>query len=288
MKRIAVGVFSVLAILLLLQRLRSPDELPSRPARDLRIVSLAPNLTGILFDLGAGQQVVGVTAYCTYPEEAAKREKVGDFINPNFERIVSLKPSVVVAELWSSSKVATRLRQLGLRVEEFPTPKSLGEIYSLIENVSDLVGRRSVAEGLLRDLRDRVERIRARATEFPSPPKVYLEIDLPSWTVGSSNFTSEAIEICGGENVFADLPTPASQVSGEVVIARNPQVIVSFVAKADQIRSRPGWDAIDAVREGRIIDDFPESLLSQGNHRLVTGMERLQSRLREVMGLPAF
>ncbi len=288
MKRIAVGVLTVLAVLLVYQRARTSSPAPSRPVEELRIVSLAPNLTGILFDVGAGRQVVGVTVYCAYPEEATQRERIGDFINPNFEKIVSLHPDLVVAERWSSSKVATRLRQLGLRVEEFPTPKSLREVYSLIEDVSGLVGRRPAAEELVRDLQRRVERIRARARDFPRPPKVYLEIDLPTWTVGSANFTSEAIKICGGENIFADLPTPASQVSSEIVIARNPEVIVSFVASVDEIRSRPGWSAIDAVRRGRVIDDFPESLLSQGNQRLVTGMERLQARLREVMGLPAF
>lgn len=288
MKKLIVGVLAVVAALAVRQWLSTSPKPPVPNPGTRRIVSLAPNLTGILFDLGAGSEVVGVTAYCDYPEEATRRTRVGDFINPNFEKIVSLHPDLIVAERWSSSKVADRLRRLGLRVEEFPTPKSLREIYGLIEEVGVLLGRREAADQLLGSLRGRVERIRAHAHDFRSPPKVYLEIDLPTWTVGSANFTSEAIEICGGENVFSDLTSPASQVSSEVVIERNPDIIVSFAAKAAEIRSRTGWDEIAAVRDGRVIDDFPESLLSQGNERLVDGMELLQRRMREVMGLPAF
>lgn len=284
MRRIALGVGVFLALLAAYQSARELRTVPADKTDGTRIVSLAPNLTGILFDLGAGDSVVGVTSYCDYPPEAAQRESIGDFINPNFEKIVSLRPDLVLAERWSSSKTAARLRRLDLRLEELPSPQSMAEIYQLIGQVGDLLGRERQARHMIGDLRRRVAAIESHAAGFPYRPRLYLEIDLPSWTVGRSSFTNEAVEICGARNIFADLSAPASQVSHETIIARNPDVIVSFVATAAEIRRRPGWSEIKAVKKGRIIDDFNESLLSQGNQRLADGMEQFQQRLREVMG----
>ncbi len=284
MKKLLIASACVLAGLWGLQRFRPAADKSAETAPPLRIVSMAPNLTGVLFDLGAGSSVVGVTAYCDYPPEAATREKIGDFINPNIEKIVSLRPDLVVCERWTSSKTAPRLRRLGLRVHEAATPDSLEGVYGLVREIGDLVDRPAQAQALVERLQARVEAVERRAAAFPRRPRVYLEIDLPAWTVGSANFTNEAIRIAGGENVFSDLSSPASLVSQEAVIDRNPDVIVSFVANAEEIRRRAGWDAISAVQHGRIIDDFNESLLSQGNGRLVEGMELLQTRLREVMG----
>ncbi len=265
-------------------RREAPETAPA-DARQ-RLVSLAPNLTGILIDLGLSDQLVGVTSYCDYPQ-AAEVTKIGDFINPNLEKILSLKPDLLLAEEWASSKTVPRLRRLGIQVAEMPSPQTIDEIYGLIESVGSIVGRDDQARETVERMRARVEKVEEKAALFGSRPRLYIEIDRPTWTVGKISFTNEAIYRCGAENIFSDLSRPAPQVSEEAIISRDPDVILSFMASAKEIASRPGWDRISAVREGRIIDDFSQSQLSQGNLRLVAGMEELQRRLVDLMDLPS-
>ncbi|RPI21646.1 MAG: cobalamin-binding protein [Acidobacteria bacterium] len=275
---IPVAVAALAAGLLALRSsLAPPDKSPGR-----RIVSLAPNLTETLYALGAGHEVVGVTSYCNYPPEAQTKEKVGDFINPSLEKIVSLQPDLVLAEKWSSSKVSRRLSQLGLRLVETVSPASVSEIYDLTKQVGEATGRTDEAGELVARMQRRIEAARQRASRFRYRPSVYVEIDPPSWTVGRRSYTSEAVSIAGGRNLFDDMNRPSLLVSKETVLEKNPDVILSFAAKAEEIKARPGWSDIKAVKEGRIIDDFNRDLLSRGTFRLVEGIEQLQQRLERM------
>lgn len=286
MRRFLIAVAGVLVLLSARQIWRM--ESPGTPAPDSprRLVSLAPNLTGLLFELGAGDQVVGVTRYCDYPAEARNREQVGDFIHPSLEKMVALRPDLILAEHWPSSRTVERLRRLRLPVQELTSPTSLEEIYRLVVQVGKLVQREPEAADLVARMRRQADSIAEVSDGFPYRPGLYLEIDLPTWTVGGPSFSSEAIRFCGARNIFDDLEIAAPQVSEEEIIVRNPAIIVSFAATAEEIRRRPGWSGIEAVRRGRIIDDFEEALLSRGNHRLLVGMEQLQQRIRKTMGFP--
>ncbi|MFB3905468.1 MAG: ABC transporter substrate-binding protein [Acidobacteriota bacterium] len=257
---------------------------PAAPARESgrRIVSLAPNLTETLFALGAGDEVVGVTSYCNYPAEAQTREKVGDFINPSLEKIVSLRPDLILLEKWSSSRISRRLSQLDLRVVETISPASIQEVYQLIGQVGEAMGRQREARDLLARMQKRIEAARQKSSRFRYHPSVYVEIDPPSWTVGRRSYTSEAVAVAGGRNLFDDVDRPSLLVSKETVLEKNPDVILSFAAKAEDIKARPGWAEIKAVKQGRIIDDFNRDLLSRGTFRLVEGIEQLQERLEKM------
>ncbi len=247
---------------------------------DFRLVSLAPNLTEILFALDCGPQIVGVTMYCRYPPEVQSKERVGDFIHPNLEKIISLQPDLVVAERWISSKTVPRLRQLGLTVKEVGSPKSLLEIYQLIAGIGTLVGRSEQATCLIADMKARVTTIREKAKQLPHRPTLYIEIDPPSWTIGRHSFITDAVFTCGARNLFEDIERPALQASKESIVQRNPEVILSLEASAEEIGRRAGWHKIRAVRKGNIIDDLDRNLLSHANHRLVEAMEILQRRLQ--------
>ena len=258
--------------------LRAASSDPELPGR---IVSLAPNLTELLFELGVGSRVVGVTTYCVYPPETQKIEKIGGFINPSLEKIVSLKPQLVVSERWTSSKTVPSLRRLGLRVVEAPSPFSLTEIYQLMRIVGDSIGRLERAGQLVQSMVDQVRKIREKGKTFPHRPTLYVEIDPPSWTVGSESFVNEAISLCGAQNIFGDVNRPALQASKEVIVLKDPEIILSFDARASEISRRPGWHRIRAVRNGSIIDDLDRDLLTHGNHRLVEGMRQLQERVQQ-------
>ena len=282
-----IGIAALIFLVLLgIQSTRSVslDE-PSRGG-DQRIVSLAPNLTEILFELGLGDQIVGVTNYCTYPPEALEKEKVGGFINPNLEKIVSLKPDLVVSEQWPSSKTVPRLREFGLQVLEVISPKSFEEIYQVIRGVGKAVNRCQGAEELIHRMVQRLEEVQSKASRLDRSPSVYVEIDLPSWTIGKQSFITEALLLCGAHNLFEDVEKRSFQASKEMIVDRNPDVILAYTVAAPAISQRPGWDGIKAVQEGRIVDDLDRSLLSHGNHRLVEGMEQLQARLLEIMEVP--
>jgi len=281
MRKFVVASLALLLGLLALQLARKRNPLPGPVGPSLRIVSLAPNLTEILFELGVGEQVVGVTTYCVYPPEALKKEKIGDFVNPNIEKIVSLKPDAVFAERWSSTKTVARLRGLGMNVIDVPSPASTEEIYQVIRQLGESVKRVARAREIEMDMKKRIGIIQEQAKQLKSRPSIYVEIDLPSWTVGRPSFINEAVSLCGAKNLFEDIDKPAIQVSREVIIARNPEMILSLEASAAEIRQRPGWQQIAAVKKNKIIDNVPRDLLSHGNHRLVLGMEELQAQLNK-------
>ncbi len=287
MRKLILSILLLVSALAAVQlwRRNSQPEVPQWVGS--RIVSLAPNLTSLLFGLGHGAQVVGVTTYCDDPPEALLREKVGSFLSPNLEKILDLNPDLVLAESWSSSRTVPRLRQLGLEVFEVPTPQSLAEVRQLIRDLGRVLENVAGADQLVQRMDDQLVRIREHAATLDWRPKVYLEIDVPAWTVGSVSFTNEALEISGFENLFGDLSQAAPRVSSEAVIERNPDIIVSFAATASQIAARPGWHAISAVQRNWIIDDFPEAWLSRGNHRLTDGMKGFQERVDRLPGWPS-
>ena len=207
------------------------------PARE-RIVSVAPNLTELLFAAGAADQVVAVSEYSDYPEAARALPRIGDAFRLDYERIVALAPTVaVVWESGTPAGVKERLEALGIRVVGIPTRK-LDDIATGLVALGGLAGTEAVAAGAAADFRaDR------RAPErYRDRPKirVFVQIDdAPLYTVGGPHLITEIVELCGGTNVFADATALALPVDLESVLARAPQVILST-------------DNEDPVRTGRV------------------------------------
>ena len=286
MKKFVGTVLLILLILFALQASRRAPSSQSVPQAGVRIVSLAPNLTEILFELGVGEQVVGVTKYFSDSSQGQQKEEIGDFFNPNLEKIVSLKPTMVIAEHWPSSRTVPRLKEFGLPVLETISPTSLEEIYQIIREVGKVVDRSQPAETLIQSMKKRLRVVKERAVQLSDRPSVYIEVDLPTWTIGKRSFITEAFHLCGARNLFDDVEKRALQASKETIIARNPDIILTYTVSASLISQRPGWDQIKAVQNGRILDDFDRALLSHGNHRLIEGMEKLQARILTMMSEP--
>jgi iron complex transport system substrate-binding protein len=286
MKKFVGTVLLILLILFALQASRRAPSSQSVSQEDVRIVSLAPNLTEILFELGVGEQVVGVTKYFSDSSQGQQKEEIGDFFNPNLEKIVSLKPTLVIAEHWPSSRTVPRLKEFGLPVLETISPTSLEEIYQIIREVGKVVDRSQPAETLIQSMKKRLRVVKERAVQLSDRPSVYIEVDLPTWTIGKRSFITEAFHLCGARNLFDDVEKRALQASKETIIARNPDIILTYTVSASLISQRPGWDQIKAVQNGRILDDFDRALLSHGNHRLIEGMEKLQARILTMMSEP--
>lgn len=283
MKKLFLYLLALLLVLLLYQQFRGRGSTTPDANEGFRIVSLSPTLTEILFELGKGNQIVGVTNYCDYPPGVRQKERIGDLINPDLERIAALRPSLILAERWSSTKIVTRLQGMGFKVTELPSPQSVTEVFDLILKVGASVGRQKHAQEIVVSMKKRIEVVQARAGRLPSHPRLYVEIDLPTWTVGRPSYTHEAVTLCGARNIFGDVEKPALLASQESIIQRDPEIILSFDATAMEIERRPGWNSVSAVREKRIIDDFERDLLSRGSFRLVQGMEELETRMENLL-----
>ncbi len=247
-----------------------------------RLISLAPSNTEILFALGLGDRVVGVTDFCDYPEEVKAIEKVGG-IEYNLERIVALDPDLVLAVGGSPAQVekATEMEELHLTVLVLE-PGDIESILADIELVGKATGTEKAAGELVTELRTRFDGITARAKEAESTPKVFFELDAtdPSkpYTPGPGSFTDALITLVGGSNIGASAQMQWAQLSTEEVIAQDPEVIVlgdaNYGVTVEMVKERPGWSVIAAVKNGNIhpIDDI---LISRPGPRIIDGLEAL-------------
>ncbi len=244
----------------------------------LRIVSLVPSNTEIVEALGAGEEIVGVTIF---DETKPGRKVIGDFLNPSMELIVSLKPDVILGGNWENVKTVPELRRMGYRVIEVAVPQRLSDIDVAIRQVADAIGQPKAAEPVIRSMKTRIDQIAKRGRALPRRFSTFIEIDTGLWTVSANDFISEAVLLCGGDNIFAELKAIAGQVSSESVVARKPELIIAFSMPKSVIAKRPGWASLPAVRQGRILDDIPHTL-THPSPRIVEGMEALISRMESL------
>jgi len=254
----------------------------ARPA--MRIVALAPHVTELLFAAGAGAKVVGVVAGSNFPAAASHIVEVGDANAIDLERIIALRPDLVVTWPYTTSAQLAAIRKRGIPVFT-SNARVIDGIAVDIEQLGELAGTEDVAKRAAAAFRADIEAARQRADAQAGPPvRVFYEIwGTPLFTVGGHHLISQAITLCGGENVFAALEVAAPVVTEEAVIAARPQVIV---AGADDAR-RPAWlDAwkrwpeIPAVRDGRlrVVD---ANFLHRAGPRFARGVVQLCAALRE-------
>ena len=250
------------------------------PAEVKRIISLAPSNTEILFALGLGDKVVGVTNFCDYPEEAKAIEKVGDAFNMNVEKIVSLSPDLVVA-IGGMTEVMAKLEELGIAVLVLQ-PTDLESIYQTIELVGQAAGAQDAAQALVAAMRERVEAITAKVAGLEERPKVFYELDATDpakpYTPGPGTWHDQFIRLAGGVNIAGEVEMPWVQFSTEEIIVQDPAIIVlgdaNYGVSAADVAQRAGWEVIAAVRNGAVypIDD---NLISRPGPRVVEGIEAL-------------
>jgi iron complex transport system substrate-binding protein len=252
------------------------------PAQALRIVSLLPSNTEILEALGAADDVVGVTRFDSLLTRKPGMGDIGDFMHPNMEKIVSLKPDLVVAGYWTSSHIVPHLRKIGYTVVQIRNPRSLVEIYQSFRDLAQAAGRLSAADPLIKDMQSRLKKVQERGEKLPRRLKVYIEIDNPYWTISGHDYLSEAMKLAGADNIFFDLKNQAAQVTPEVIVERNPDLILTFSDKRAEVAAREGWAKVKAVKTGYIIDDLPQDPLSRPSPPLAAAMEEFVSRLEKL------
>jgi iron complex transport system substrate-binding protein len=295
--RITTVLAAAVGCLLVLGTLASrkhEGSVPRTPRRDaLRIVSLAPSVTEILFALHAEDSLVGATDRCDFPADAARIERVGGFGSPNIETLLALSPDLVIASGLERSDTASLLQRSGIRVLDLQI-RTFDELFEAIQKIGVATNSVDQAERIVAQMQDDIKTVE-RQHASPAPerrPRVFVEItDHPLITAGGVSFLDELIARAGGVNVAHELPQAYSRISPEKVIAWNPDVIL--VARmhratnaAAELSSRIGWDQIDAIKKGRIISDIDPDLLFRPGPRLIDGVKALSARLHDMLDEP--
>jgi len=246
-----------------------------------RIVSLAPSATETIYALGAENRLVGVTSFCNYPPEVQRKKKVGSYYLPSLEKIVALKPDLIVLSAPGQEQIQTKLEGLGLKVLVL-NPRTSGETLESFRLLGKVLGLEARAESLVLQVRAQLDSVRAQAQA--DPPLVFVEIDsAPLFTCGGKSFLGELVRIAGGRNLFEDLPRDYAVVSAERVVTGKPDVIlvVHPNAKARDVKERLGWGAIPAVKEDRVYDGLDEDVLTRPGPRIGLAAEILQDKFNE-------
>jgi iron complex transport system substrate-binding protein len=257
-------------------------------AQPQRVVSLAPSNTERLFAVGAGSRVVGVTLYDTYPPEAQTRDKVGGFTanSLSVEKIVGLRPDLVLAAGDIQRPVIEALARLGMPVVAIEDPRHVDEVYAALRLVGQLMGRQAAAEACVAAIQAHVARVRQKVATLSPEQRVtvfYEVFDTPLMTAGPQTFVGQMLEMAGGINIFADLTGRYMQVSPEEVVRRNPDCILSPGSQRQawtpvQIKRRPGWGHLAAVKQD-CIHFLDEELVSRPGPRVAEGLETIARAL---------
>ena len=203
-----------------------------------RIVSTAPSITEMLYALGLGDKVVGVTKYCRYPPEARLKPKIGDYTSPNMEAIAALKPDLVIIQT-NPIHLAGKLATLHLKSLEVNQDR-IADVYNSIRVVGDATGAQASAARLTQSIQAKLAEIQKRVAGLPRTRVMFVVGRTPNRldgliVVGSASYLNQVIQLAGGENVFRDAKAAYPSVGLEEVLARNPQVVVDMGDMSDTV-----------------------------------------------------
>jgi len=219
-----------------------------------RIASLSPAHTEILFALGLGEKVVGVSNWCNKPEAALEKEKVGDAFSLDKEKLVALKPDIVFVPGTEATQMAKEIEDLGIAVY-LSSPGSVAEVFEDIRRVAKATGVEKQGEDLVARLEQELDQVSEDIEGLgSSKPSVLIVLDQELWTVGPGSFMHDVLSRAGGVNIIKDVEMQYLQVSMEEVLANDPDVILITVPEdfVTGLKDRPGWSDLKAVKEGKV------------------------------------
>jgi iron complex transport system substrate-binding protein len=247
-----------------------------------KIVSMAPSNTEILFALGLGERVVGVTTYCDYPDETADVAKVGDSYSPDYEKIISLEPDLVLAVGTADSELVKGLEGYGLTVCVLQA-ETVAQVPDDIELVGQVTHAGKAAKTVADDVRARIKTVsdRISGTAPADRPVVFWCLDDLLWTVGPGSFVNDVIAIAGGQNIGATLGQAYGQFSLESLLEADPGVIIIPIldpAVPGKLAQLDGWETLTAVKSGRVYQIDPD-IVSRPGPRIAEAVEKVAGLL---------
>lgn len=242
-----------------------------------RIVSLMPHATELLFEVGAGKNIVGAVQYSDYPEAAKSIPRVGGYSALNIEAIVALEPDLLIA--WpegNRNRELDRLKALGLPIL-VSDPREFDDIANALTMYGKVTGKEQQAARAVTAFNKKLARLRQTYSQQKEVSVFYQVWNSPLMTQNGNTFISRAIEVCGGRNIFSDLPMTNPQVSIESILVQDPQVIVA----SGMGQARPEWlddwrqyKTLQAVQKNQLYHILPE-LFQRPTSRFLVGTEQL-------------
>lgn len=250
-----------------------------KPAQ--RVVTLAPHVTELVFAAGGGARIVGTVSYSDFPAAAKRIPQVGDNRQIDMERVIALKPDLIIVWLHGSAeRQIAQLHALGIPLF-YSEPHKLDEIASSILRIGQLVGTDKTAQAAAAKLRQKLAQLKAQYQNRPPVRMFYQVWDKPLYTLNGQHILSDAMLLCGGENIFASMTVTAPNVSIEAVLQQDPEAIVS----GDQRNQASGgvniwkrYTTMTAVRRGNLFS-LDGDLLSRAGPRMIDGAAALCEKL---------
>ena len=246
------------------------------------IVSLAPSNTEILFALGLGDKVIAVSEYCNYPLEVQNKTKIGGFSTVNIEKVVDLEPDLVLATGGIQEAVVEELGRLGLTVIALAA-RSIEDVFENIRLVGKAAGQLETARELTTNLEQRIKAVTGKIKDLPESqrPRVFYEVEYdPLMTAGPGTFIHHLIHLAGGVNIASDAVTKYPVYNLEILIERNPEVIIislwhgSIAVSVEGVKSRERWQIMDAVKNNRVYA-INADIISRSGPRIVDALEEI-------------
>jgi iron complex transport system substrate-binding protein len=257
------------------------------PQDPSRVISLSPEATEIIYALGADKSLIAVVNESDYPPQVKDLPRVGSFSSPSYEGILGMDPDLVIATGHEQAEFVGKLESAGVTVVAI-FPKNIAALLLDIDMLGTILGRKSEADKLEKQISDGLDEVRRMAVNHPRS-KVFVEIaNEPLMTVALGSLVDELIDIAGGENIGASLPRPYCRIEPEQVLAANPDVIILAhgAATPAEVADRPGWRNIRAVQDGRIVSDIDPSLIFRAGPRTVDGANALLNAFHPELIVP--
>jgi iron complex transport system substrate-binding protein len=256
------------------------------PEKIDRIVSLAPNLTEIVYAVGAGEQLVGDTEYCDYPFQAKSVAKIGDTLHPSIERIIALKPQIVLVSTASQLEAFTKQLDDQHIAVYVTNPQTLDDIFRTTQTLGDLFGHHDWAVTFVQELRNRAAAVEV-AIKSEKPVRVFYQLsDAPLYTIGRESYLTDLVRRAGGVSVTADVPGAFPRFSDEAALASKPDAIILPTGGsmgAANANVTPSLKNSPAVLKGRVYK-INDDLLARPGPRLVDGLEEMANALHPELG----
>lgn len=244
--------------------------------KPMRIVSLSPSHTEVLFALGVGNRVVGRTDFCDYPAEAAKVASVGGYSQPSVETILAVQPDLVLASFGTPGEVIERLRGLGIPVLGY-NPETIADIQKMVWEIGKVTDTEGKAIELVQEMKDKIAAVQNKVKNAPRPTVFWEVWNDPLFTAGSNTFINDLIHLAGGVNIAVDAGKGWPVYSMEMLLAKNPEV---YIATKDQwaspgdIPGRPGYNQLRAVKNNRVYV-INANNVNRPSLRLTLGLEEV-------------
>jgi iron complex transport system substrate-binding protein len=257
----------------------------SQEKEKLRIISLTPATTEILFALGLDKEIIAVTSLCNYPAQTRQKEKIGSFSQPNIEKILFLKPDIIFCTGLEQTGTVIRLKKLKQNVF-VSDPANIDELLQSIMQIGKITQKEQEAKNLTDNMKARINKVTSLVAKIPKEkkPKVFIEIwHNPLTTAGKNSFINELIELAGGINITSDITKAYSSIGQEIVLKRNPDCIILAYMGLDssigQVKTRTGWQVITAVKNKRVYNDINPDVLLRPGPRTPEALEKIYKRL---------